>query len=156
MEVMGAFAEGLDAFPGETCVEAPTKASTKSSMEDLKDLKASTKVASTQASTKASTKSPMQVTTGNASVEAFMEAMDIPRKFWKISRKQTHGSVHESFHQACMKDMQDMKASMKLTLTGTSTTAVTKASMEVTSTKASMDALKRVVEFFSEVTSRKL
>ena len=53
--------------------------------------------------------------------------------------------------EASMEDMEDMKASTYVTSTGAFTKAPTKASMKVTSTKASMVAFMEVMEAFVEL-----
>ena len=50
-----------------------------------------------------------------------------------------------------MEDMEDMKASWEVTCTGASTKASTKSCMEVTFTKAYMEALMEIMEAFAEV-----
>ena len=79
MEVMGAFANDMEAFMEATSTEA--------SMEDMEDMKASTDVTSTGASTKASTKASMEVTSMKAYMEAFVELLKAFAENMKLSWK---------------------------------------------------------------------
>ena len=74
-----------------------------------------------------------------ASVEAFTASMEASTEYMEAMEASMEASMEAmEAVEASMEDMEDMKASTEVTSTGASTKAFTKASMEVTSTKAPM------------------
>ena len=96
----------------------------------------------------------MEATSTKFSLEAVMEVTEASVEVMKafIEATSTAG-IMEASVQAFMEDMEYMKASVNVYSTGASTKVSTKTLIEVTSTKASMEAFMSVMKAFGEIVS---